>query len=144
MSFSDPIAAYNAVSNLEAHLVANALREAGLEAIVIEDLSLLQDAIGFATEVHKVQVWIERAETDRAKPVLEEYERQAAERQKTAADAPLIEVICEECGATTLFPANQLGSVQNCPRCRAFVDVGDDVPFDGWDEVSADEHAKDD
>jgi hypothetical protein len=39
MPFRDPFAAYNAASNIEAHLVCNLLTEAGIEAVVIEDVS---------------------------------------------------------------------------------------------------------
>jgi Putative prokaryotic signal transducing protein len=141
MVLRDPFAAYNAANNIEAHLVCNALREAGLDATVIEDVSAVGTwMFGLIPEVHKPQVWIERADVDRAKPVLDEFERQAAERRRVVADAPEIEVVCEECGERSLFPGNQYGSVQNCPRCSAFVDVGDDLPFDAWD-VSGDEEA---
>jgi hypothetical protein len=136
MALNDPIAAYNAETNLDAHLVATALREAGLEANVIEDVSTAGLWLGgVVPEIHKPQVWIERADADRAKPVLEDFEHRRAERRRVAADAPDIEVLCEECGTKSMFPGNQYGSVQNCPHCRAFVDVGDDVPFDGWDET---------
>src|SRR5262249_37349155 len=123
MAIRDPIAAYNAATNLEAQMVAAALRHAGLEANVVEDLSTAGIWLGGVVgEIHKPQVWIERADVERAKPVLDEFETQAAERKRAAADAPEIEVLCEECGERSLFPGNQYGSVQNCPHCRAFVD----------------------
>jgi hypothetical protein len=140
MALRDPIAAYNASTNLEAHLIAAMLREAGLEASVVEDLSTAGIWMGGVVgEIHKPQVWIERADVERAKPVLDEFESHARERKRAAADAPDIEVLCEECGERSLFPGNQYGSVQNCPHCRAFVDVGDDVPFDGCGEDVDDE-----
>jgi hypothetical protein len=136
MALRDPIAVYNATTNLEAHIIAAAIREAGLEARVVEDLSTAGIWMGGVVgEIHKPQVWIERADVERAKPVLDEFERQVRERRRTAEDAPDIEVLCEECGERSLFPGHQYGSVQNCPHCRAFVDVGDEVPFDGWDEA---------
>ena len=100
--------------------------------MVVEDVS--QVGVwwgGLIGEVHKPQVWIERADTDRAKPVLDDYERRAAERRAVASGEP-IEVTCEECGKTSTFPASQQGWVQNCSHCRAYVDVGD-VLFDDWD-----------
>ena len=52
--------------------------------------------MNFSAEVHKPQVWIERADIDRATPVLTEYERIAAQRraadQATSSTEPPIEV----------------------------------------------------
>ena len=58
MTLCDPYAAYNAASNLEAHIVCNILREAGLEALAIEDVST-------GEAVTRPQVWIERADAER-------------------------------------------------------------------------------
>jgi hypothetical protein len=133
MALQDPFAAYNAASNVEASIVCGLLQDAGIEAMVIEDVSQAGIWVGgFAGEIHKPQVWIERADIDRAKPVLDEYERRAAERRKPGTGEP-IEVTCEECGKKSTFPASQKGTVQTCPHCNAYVDVGDDVGFDGWD-----------
>jgi hypothetical protein len=121
-------------------MIAAALRDAGLEANVVEDLSTAGIWLGGVVgEIYKPQVWIEREDVERAKPVLDEFERQAMERRRAAANAPDIEVLCEECGTRSLFPGNQFGSVQNCLHCRAFVDVGDEVLFDGWDEAADNE-----
>jgi hypothetical protein len=142
MGLRDPFAAYNAANNIEAHLICNALHEAGLEATVIEDASPVGVwMFGVIPEIHKPQVWIERADIDRVKPVLDEFERQAAERRRQSKDSPLISVTCEECGKQSFFPGNQFGTVQNCPHCSAFVDVGDDVPFDGWEQAPGREPA---
>ena len=135
MAFREPFAAYNAASNVEAQIVCNLLLDEGIEAVVIEDVS----AVGWGwagplAEVHKPQVWIERADIDRAKPVLDEYERLETERRKPATGEP-IDVVCEECGKRSSFPTSQKGSVQNCPHCKAYVDVGDDLNIEGWDQV---------
>lgn len=140
MALRDPFAAYNAGSNLEAHLVCELLQHAGIEAMVVEDVSNVGlTLIGPIAEIHKPQVWIERADIERARPVLTDYERRNAERRAAESGqhrgGPQIEVVCEECGKRSEFPAALEGSVQNCPHCRAFVDVGDDVDFEGWDEV---------
>lgn len=140
MALRDPFAAYNAASNVEAHVVCGLLVDAGVEAMVIEDVSQVGVWLGgLVSEIHKPQVWIERADIPRAKPVLDEYERRAAERRgadRTAATGEPVEVVCEECGKRSNFPAAQAGSVQRCPHCRAYVDVGDDPGPEGWDEVS--------
>lgn len=148
MAFRDPLAAYNAESNLEAHVVCGLLIEAGVEAVVVEDNSLAGIWLGgTVAEIHKPQVWIERADSERARPVLTDYERWAADRRvakrvAAGADGPPVEVVCEECGTRSEFPAAQLGTIQNCPHCRAYVDVGDEVGFEGGDEAP-DEDAQD-
>jgi hypothetical protein len=142
MTLRDPFAAYNASSNVEAHLVCGILIDAGIEAVVIEEIPM-SGAWGWPgalSEMHKPQVFIERADIERAIPVLTDYEKRVAERR--AADqgtngitGPPVEVVCEECGKRSEFPAAQKDSVQNCPHCGAYVDVGDDVGFDGWEET---------
>jgi hypothetical protein len=140
MALRDPFAAYNAGSNHEAHMVCGLLIAADIEAVVIEDVS--QVGWGWAgplAELHKPQVWIERADIERARPVLTEYDRLATERRAaqgaTAGSGTPIPVTCEECGKMSEFPAAQKGSVQSCPHCRAYIDVGDEVGFEGWDQV---------
>ena len=144
MALRDPFAAYNAGSNVEAHLVCGLLQDAGIPAMVIEDVSQVGVWLGgMVAEIHKPQVWIERADIERARPVLTDYERRNAERsaaERTGREAgPPVEVVCEECGKRSEFPAAQKGTTQNCPHCRAYVDVGDDVGFDGWDETGGED-----
>ena len=142
MALRDAVAAYNASSNVEAHMICGILVVAGIEAVVVEETPQAGawGWTGALSEMHKPQVWIERADIERAGPVLADYERRAAERR--AADlgtsgitGPPIEVLCEECGKRSEFLATQKDSVQSCPHCGAYVDVGDDVGFDGWEET---------
>jgi hypothetical protein len=102
MALRDPVAVYNAANNLEAVFVRDALIDAGLEAFVTENLSQIGTWVGgLVPELHKPQVWVERVDIARAKPVLDEFERRAAElRTASVANAagPPIEAVCEECG----------------------------------------------
>jgi len=142
MPLSDPVAVYNAASNDEAHLVQGALRSAGVEAYVTEDLSLVGGWVGgMIPEIHKPQVWVDRADVDRAKPVLDDYERQAAERVSPRAAGLPIEVACEECGAISTFSTAQHGTVQQCWKCAAYIDVGEDAGFDDWQAPDDEEEA---
>lgn len=145
MTLRDPFAAYNAASNVEAHLVCELLQDADIQALVIEDVSQVGVwMFGTLSEIHKPQVWIERADTERARPVLVEYERRNAERRAAGSGAPAgppVEVLCDECGKRSEFPAAQLGTTQNCPHCQAYVDVGDDPGVEGWDEVPREDEA---
>ena len=142
MALRDPFAAYNASSNVEAHMICGLLIDAGIEAVVIEETPQAGawGWLGPLSEMHKPQVWIERADIERAAPVLTDYEKRAAERRKadqgtSGVAGPSVEVVCEGCGKRSEFPAAQKGSVQSCPHCGAYVDVGDDVGFDGWEET---------
>lgn len=136
MALQDPVVVYNAATNVEAHLVKLLLIEAGMEAFVSEDLSTGGLwMFGLLPGIHKPQVWVSRSRIDEAQPVLERYERQEAERRRTrqqtdSADSSPVQVVCEECGKSSLFPSAQRGSVQDCPHCRAYVDVTDNEPSD--------------
>ncbi len=131
MALRDPVAVYNAASNADAHLVRHALASANVEAHVTEDVSQVGVWLGgLVPEIHKPQVWVERADIERVRPVLEAYERIAAERRAARAhqapNEPPIEVVCEDCGKTTGFSAALRGSVEQCQYCGAYVDVGDE------------------
>ncbi len=144
MPLRDPVAVYNAANNVEAHLVKNALLASGIEAFVIEDVSEVGTWVGgHVAEIHKPQVWVDRADIERAGPVLDDYEQRAAELRDPATQVertgPPIEVVCEECGGRSSFPAAQWGSVQQCPLCGGFVDVGDEEPADDWSEAEPEE-----
>jgi hypothetical protein len=127
MALRDPVAVYNAANNFEAHLLRNALSNAGVEAFVMEDISEVP-------QVLKPQVWVERADFERVKPIFDDYERRAAElRDASTHDEEraglAMEVVCEKCGKRSAFPASQLGSVQQCQHCGAYVDIVDDSPL---------------
>lgn len=133
MPLRDPVSAYNAASNLEAHLVCGMLQDAGIEANVIEDNSLAGGWMGgMSPEIHKPQVWIERADIERAGPVLAAYEQKTIDSVNPAADVGTIDADCDECGETTTFPATDKGSVQSCRHCGEYLDVGEAAPIDGW------------
>ena len=142
MAMTDPVAVYTASSNAEAHLLCNALTSSGVEAAVVEDVSLAGVWLGgLNSDIHKPKIMVARADADRVVPLIEAYERRAAERRAERENGPPVEVVCEECGHTATFPAAQNGTVQNCPACYAHVDVGDQVPFEGWDEVPPEDEA---
>ncbi len=132
MPLHDPVAVYNT----EALFVRDALIGAGVEAFLIEDVSQVGTWVGgMIPEIHKPQVWVARADVERAKPVLDAFERRAQQLRaagpQTSGEA--IETVCEDCGRPASFPAEQQGSVQECPHCGAFMDVGDDAAAD-WED----------
>ncbi len=129
MALRDPVAVYNAANNLEAHLLRDALRDSGVEAYVTEDVSQVGTwALGLLPEIHKPQVWVEKQDIEHARAVLDQYERRAAELREEAdgqetSTGHKVAIVCEDCGEPSSFPPGQLGSVQQCPHCGAFVDV---------------------
>jgi hypothetical protein len=130
MALRDPVAVYNAANNLQAHFVRDALSDSGVDAFVTEDISQVGTWMGgLVPELHKPQVWVEQADIERAKAVLDQFEARIRElRERDTGEGGIesaIEVVCEECGQRTMFPSAQRGSVQQCQHCRAFVDVGD-------------------
>jgi hypothetical protein len=140
MALRDPVAVYNAANNMEAVLIRDLLVDAGIEAFVTEDFSPVGTwAFGLLPELHKPQVWTDKTDAMRAKPILDDYERSAAERRQSVTDnlaaAPPLEVVCEECGRSSHFPAAQRGSVQKCPHCGAYVDVDADGPPEDWSQA---------
>lgn len=147
MALKDPVAVYDAASQAEAHLLRDALIAAGVEAHVTEDASQAEGRWvgGFVPESHRPQVWVERANVERVKPLLDEYDRRRAEqedRKEAVAEGPPVEAVCDECGKTSSFPASQRGSVQECPHCHAYMDVGGDDFPDEWKEGAAEEESE--
>lgn len=140
MALRDPVAVYNAANNVEAHLVRNALETNGVEAHVTEDVSQVGTwMFGLMPEIHKPQVWVERQDIERVKPILDEYEQRAAQLRRNGTGGELssqerIEAVCEECGETNLFPPEQNGSVQQCRHCRGFLDVGAEEDAGEWSD----------
>ena len=133
MNLKDPVPAYNGASDLEVHMLQNFLEEAGIEAYVPPNVE--SNWTGGGIPVAWVpQVFIEREDIERARPILDDYERHLAERlaaDERAAKAGPIKVTCEECHKETAFPYAQIGSVQLCPCCGAYIDVTlDDTPED--------------
>lgn len=136
MALRDPVAVYNAASNVEAMLIREALLSVGIEAHSVDDATPVGAwMFGLIPEIHKPQVWVERYETQRARQIIDEFETRAAKQRQASSVAADVSVACEECGKTSQFPASQLGSVESCPHCGAYVDVGDDVGFDDWHEA---------
>jgi hypothetical protein len=126
---TDPVTAYVAATNLEAQLIKVLLQEAGIEAHVSEDHSTAGLWM-FARlpEVHRPQIWVSKGELDRARLLLTDFEARAVEREKlsqaaTEASGSTIDIVCEECHQKASFTVSQLGTIQDCPHCGAYVDV---------------------
>jgi hypothetical protein len=79
-----------------------------------------------------LEVWVEDpSRAPEARRLLAEHDAARGQREAEAQQQGPTEVVCEECGGHSLFPASQHGTVQECPLCGAYVDV------EGPDEPSA-------
>lgn len=130
MALQDPISVYTPGNNVEAHMICGWLEDRGVPAFAMDDQSLAGTwLLGLLPQVHKPKIWVERSDAEKAKTLLAQYEEELIARQEKLKESPLgtepISVVCEECGQTSEFPSNERGTIQNCPHCRAYIDVGD-------------------
>ena len=113
-------------------MVCGLLQDAGIDAQAIENNSpfgqgtarIIAGIMGNFSGPDEPQVWIERADIERVQPILADLAQRNAARL-SGQHGPALDVECETCGQRSLFPANQTGTVQICPHCRAYVDVED-------------------
>lgn len=145
MALQDPVAIFTASSNTRAQLLCHMLMDSGVEAYVTEDFSLVGLWMGGTLPgIHNPKIWVDRADADRAAAILKAQEQREMELKSEPSAGPVATVtdvigaVCEECGRSIYFPAAQKGSVQNCPHCNAYVDVGEEETTDEWGEDSAD------
>jgi hypothetical protein len=109
MALRDPVAIFNADTNVEAQLVRTLLVDAGIEAFVVEDVSYVGTcALGTLSEINKPQVWVERTDVEKALDFLDEYEQRAEEPETEAGEGrfcyhcggqvPEGQTVCGDCG----------------------------------------------
>ncbi len=132
MELKNPIVAYVAEGNIEAHSIVDWLRSNGVGAYAVEDNSGASLwAFGRISQFHKPKVWIDEPDADKAKGLLDQFEKRKRARHADIDASPSIASKCEECGESSQFPASQNSTTQNCPKCHAFMDVGQlDWPYD--------------
>jgi hypothetical protein len=126
MHLKDPLKIYTAESNIEAHLIVEMLQSNGIKAFAEEDLSTVTLwAFGRISQIHQPNVWIERSSESAATKLIDAFEERKQERASASeADAQIV-VLCEDCGQQSFFAKKLYGTVQDCPYCSAYVDVGE-------------------
>ncbi|MFL5242363.1 MAG: hypothetical protein ACJ8FY_09670 [Gemmataceae bacterium] len=136
MALTDPVAIFTASSNIRARALCHALVQSGIEAHVIEDVSLGGLWVGGTLPgIHSPKIWVDRAEAEHAAAILQEHEQREADLQTApppADDDQQVQTVCEECGGSLAFPASQRGSVQECLHCGSYVDVVADDEVSDW------------
>ena len=134
MNNPNPIVVYTAESNTDADFVQEFLKQNGVEAYSVEDNSLVGYWMGGTLPgIHKPQVWVDKPDADRATQLIQQYlekKQKNGSAAKTDKDEP-IEVTCDECGEKNIFSGSLSGTVQECEKCKAYLDVGElDWPSD--------------
>ncbi len=133
MALVDPVKIYVGTSNVQAQMICRLLEASGVEAFASEDCSPYGLWLGGTVAgVFDAGVFVSRADADRAIAIIREQERLEIERSRSRGAE--LETTCEECGQSITFPAAQRGTVQDCPHCGAFLDVGGTEPSGDWDE----------
>lgn len=147
MELRDPIVAYVAASNVELEVLVAIFEEAGIPVHGNPDNSPVGAWVGgLIPEIHRPKLMVEREDAERAGRLLADYEARNAERRNRPKTGESIDVVCDKCGEEAGFDASLEGSVQNCPKCGAFLDVvwqdeededwgePEDLPLDGEGE----------
>ncbi len=125
MDLKKPVVVYVAGSNLESHLIVTMLVNQGIPAYAVEDQSGASIwMFGTISQFHKPKIYVEETDVERATELIEHYEKTERERRSAQGTDRSIEVTCEECGKTARFPESLRGTVQDCPHCGEYVDVG--------------------
>lgn len=138
MNLKDPVVVFAGETEANAHVIQAYLLENSIEATVVEDQS--QDGAnvfgGTLADPKPPQVWVEKDVYEKARALVMQFAEQIRQHQeqekKRLENAEPIPVECDSCLTVTKFAAIQHGTVQVCPKCQAFLDVGDDEPFDDW------------
>jgi hypothetical protein len=72
-------------------------------------------------------------QAQKARDAIEESQAVRAVRERRAARTGTVTAACEECGASSEWPAVDMGSTQECPTCGRYMDVPD--PDEDWGDV---------
>lgn len=128
----DPKCVFVADTLAESHSVVAFLGANGIDAQVMNELTLggfegLTAWLPGKASLRGLEVWVtDPATADSARKLIAENEAtlQRAEASRALRTEP-ISATCEECGRTAVFPPADQGTVQDCPHCRAFIDVPD-------------------
>ncbi len=130
MDFKKPVVVYTAATNVEAHLIVDMLLANGVPAHAVEDQSGVSLwAFGTISQFHKPKIWVEQTTVQQAAVLIQAFEEKKKARNNPGQGSSEIQVVCEDCGKTTLFSDSLDGTTQDCSHCHAYVDVGD-LPWD--------------
>lgn len=126
MEIVDPVAVYSPRTLAEGQEIARVLSESGVPARVIME-----------------EVVVARADEQRAAEFFKSLQHSDTEVPADPSKPAFVTAVCEECGQSSTFTGEYFGTVQDCPHCGKFMDVGgsdaDFDPGDPEDEETPDE-----
>jgi hypothetical protein len=126
MDFEKPVIVYTAETNVEAHLIVDMLLAHGVPAHAVEDQSGVSLwALGTITQFHQPNIWVDETNRGEAARLIQVFEEKKRSRDDVVKKSGTIQVFCDDCGKTLSFPGSLDGTIQECPHCHAYVDVGD-------------------
>jgi hypothetical protein len=134
MYYRDPKCVHVDQNLASANLVATWLGGQGIPAEVMNEMTLggfegLVSILPSKLSFRGVEVWVNNpADVGRARQLL--AGRKVEVETKTARTGT-VEATCDECGGVATFSAAEQGTIQDCPHCRAMLDVPD--PDEDWD-----------
>jgi hypothetical protein len=116
------------------HTADEALAAAVVSALAVHQIASEArpvEAGGFEIRVADPDGWARQL----ADELTERLQSKRAAWAARAARTGLVEVVCEECGRASEFPASEMGTVQECPHCEEYIDIPD--PSDQWGEAES-------
>lgn len=115
--------------------VSHWLEQVGIENILVDKTTLgFSYGVSFTSSDPAAdgwQIWVkDPGQIERALELIAVRDQRRQDRRKLGE----IEATCEECGQGSFFSGSQRGTVQNCPHCGRYMDVGGiDDEFEGID-----------
>ena len=151
MPYRDEHCVYSAVTMSEAVITAACLTTRGIPAKVMDAMTLggLEGLTALVPGVSSrgIEVWIDDlAQFDEARRILDELKTNIVERTAAGKQRGPVEMVCDKCGKPVKFKAEDYGTIQECPRCGNYMDVGEVADAIDWreeliEEDGADENA---
>lgn len=129
MELKDPIVIYTGESNNDAWAAMRYLDARGVEAYVVENNSAATFTVfGGIPGIHQPQVYVSKEDAPHAKEMLDQFIALAIKRNQNLPTK--IQAECEKCHKVTEFSSSLDGTVQMCPHCRAYMEVGEFEDFE--------------
>ena len=77
-----------------------------------------------------IEVWaINPDQVEAARALLDQHTDLLQQKAIRLEQLGPVEATCEECGHKAIFPGKERGTIQECPKCREYIDV----PNPGYD-----------
>ena len=107
----------------EADIIVAWLAEHGVEATITDRDNPGVLAFG-VTDPEGIEIYVaDESTAERAAALLEEHDRARAEASGRGVVAGMVEVTCEQCGHSATFSPEDRGTVQECSKCGAYLDL---------------------